>query len=90
MPVKNLWNCRAYAAWHEIVSKSPLQPLTTHTRSLWYGLHNTEDSFAWDKRQSTENRRQRQMHYLRGGYGGFRLGCRASEAASSRVGVGVD
>ena len=91
MPVKNLWNCRAYAAWLEIVSKLPLQPLTTHTRSLWYGVHSTEDSVAGNRRQNTETRRRRQMHYLRGGAGGFRLGCRASEAASrrSRVLVGV-
>jgi hypothetical protein len=84
VPVKNSWNCRAYAAWLEIVSKLPLQPLTTHTRSLWYGLHSIEDSAAGNNRQNTETRRQRQMHHLRGGQSGFRLGCRASEAASRR------
>jgi len=84
VPVKNLWNCRAYAAWLEIVSKLSLQPLTTHTRSLWYGLHSIEDSAAGNNRQNTETRRQRQMHHLRGGQSGFRLGCRASEAASRR------
>lgn len=84
VPVKNLWNFRAYAAWHEIVSKLPLQPLKTHTRSLWYGVHSTEDSAAGNERQNTETRRQRQMHYLRGGQSGFGLGCRASEAASRR------
>lgn len=91
VPVKNLWNCRAYAVLREIVSKLPLQPLTTHTRSLWYGERSIEDSAAGNKRQNTETRRQRQMHYLRGGQSRFRLGCRASEAASrrSRVCVGV-
>ena len=86
VPVKNLWNCRAYAAWLEIVSKLPLQPLTTHTRSLLYGFHSTEDFAAGNRRQNTKTRRQRQMHYLRGRFGqsGFRLGCRASEAASRR------
>lgn len=84
MPVKNLWNCRAYAVLHEIVSKLPLQPLTTHTRSLWYGLHSIEDFAAGNNRQNTETRRQRQMHHSRGGQSGFGLGCRASEAASRR------
>jgi len=66
VPVKNLWNCRAYAAWHEIVSKLPLQPSTTHKRSLWCGVHDTEVSAAGNKGQNTETRRQRQMHYLKG------------------------
>jgi hypothetical protein len=90
VPVKNLWSCRAYAVGHEIVSKLPLQPLTTHTRSLWYGVHSIEVSVGRNRRQNTETRRQRQMHYLRG-QSGSRLGCRASEAASrrGRVLVGV-
>lgn len=56
-----------------------------------YCVQSIEDSVAGNKRQNTGTRRQRQMHYLRGGQSGFRLGCRASEAASrrSRVCVGV-
>lgn len=66
MPAKkNLRNCRACAVWHEIASKSLLRLLSNHTRSLWYGLHDAEEPTT--KRQSTETRRQRPMHYLRGG-----------------------